>query len=120
VGQKRLSELPAPATSDATQSVEKEPQVYSARKDSSSTGSSGSAVTKTVNRGDTLFRLIREVYDLDEKDPSIVKYIELVRQHNPQIRNTNIILADQQIIFPKVPENFRDTGTTTRQTAEDR
>ncbi len=86
----------------------------------SSETSSSPGITKTVTRGDTLLHLVKEVYGVGERDPRVGKLIELVRQNNPQIRNTNVIIADQQISFPKPPAGLQTSGLRDKESVENR
>jgi general secretion pathway protein A len=62
------------------------------------TGRTGAV--KTVASGDTLLRLIRDVYGLEGKDPEARKLLNLVRASNPQITNADIVFPGQKISFP--------------------
>ncbi|HME43115.1 MAG TPA: AAA family ATPase [Syntrophorhabdales bacterium] len=58
---------------------------------------------RVVKEGETLANLIREVYGISTKaslDPSIIK---LVKQHNPMITDSNLIIAGSVIQFPNLP-----------------
>jgi general secretion pathway protein A len=65
-----------------------------------SAGSGPGQLVKTITHGDTLLRLVREVYDLKEGDPRTKGLVDAVRAKNPQITDTNRILAGQKITFP--------------------
>lgn len=55
--------------------------------------------TRVVKRGDWLIKLVREVYGSSNDD-----LVNLVKQHNPQIRNSDILQPGDTIVFPKAPE----------------
>jgi general secretion pathway protein A len=65
--------------------------------------------SRTVSKGDTLSRLIRDVYGPGRKESEVKKLLELVRLKNQDIKNTNVIVPGQTITFPdasqKLPEN---------------
>jgi general secretion pathway protein A len=69
----------------------------------------GSYKTRLVKRGDILSELIREVYRLSPKsalDPSL---INLVKQHNPAIVDSNFILAGSVIRFPELEKEKKQS-----------
>ena len=75
--------LPAKVRTEATPSAKKsEPAV----------------VTKTVTRGDTLSRLVKDVYGVDGKDKRL---LDLITSSNPQIKSVDLIHPGQKIIFPE-------------------
>jgi len=53
-----------------------------------------------VKRGQTLSELVRNVYGPTTKEVVDGSALELVKQHNPSIRNTNLIVAGSMIRFP--------------------
>ncbi len=60
--------------------------------------------TKVVKPGETLLNLIREMYHTSpnsELEPSL---IDLVKQHNPTIINSDLIFAGSVIRFPQLPK----------------
>jgi general secretion pathway protein A len=63
-------------------------------------------ISKTVNEGDTLSRLIRDVYGPDTKKPEIWKLLELVKLKNPGIKNMNVIVPGQTVIFPDTSQKL--------------
>jgi general secretion pathway protein A len=74
---------------------------------------SRNAAMKTVARGDTLLRLIRDVYGIEGKDGEARKLLNLVKVSNPQITNPEIILPGQRISFPdKNGESPATTGVS--------
>jgi general secretion pathway protein A len=58
---------------------------------------------RVVKEGETLSNLIREVYGISTKaalDPSLIKF---VKQHNPAITDSDLIIAGSVIQFPDLP-----------------
>ncbi len=58
-------------------------------------------VTKTVTRGDTLSQLVKDVYGVDAANPDAGKLLDLVTLNNPHIKNANVIVPGQKILFPE-------------------
>ncbi|GFO69652.1 hypothetical protein GMLC_32310 [Geomonas limicola] len=56
--------------------------------------------SRTVARGDTLARLVHEVYGRVDS-----KLIRLVKKANPSINNENLIIEGRRIVFPAKKEN---------------
>ena len=57
-----------------------------------------SATVRIVKRGDTLYRMIQDVYG--STDYGLITY---VRSSNPGIKDVNDIKAGDQIRFPEIP-----------------
>jgi nucleoid-associated protein YgaU len=65
--------------------------------------------TKTVARGDTLSRLVKDVYGVDEKDQEAKKLLDLITSNNPQLKSADLIHPGQKIVFPEsMPAQGRD------------
>jgi general secretion pathway protein A len=60
--------------------------------------------TRVVKRGETLSDLIREVYRISPKSTFEPSLIDLVKQRNPAIIDSNLILAGSVIRFPELPK----------------
>ena len=60
--------------------------------------------TRVVKRGETLSVLIREVYGVSPKSALEPSLIDLVKQHNPAITDSNLILEGSVIRFPELPK----------------
>jgi general secretion pathway protein A len=71
--------------------------------------------TRVVGPGDTLSGLIREVYHTSPKSPPDPSLVELVKQHNPDIIDSNVITLGSTIRFPE-----RQPGSKTESMTEDR
>jgi general secretion pathway protein A len=59
--------------------------------------------TRVVKKGETLTDLVREAYRVDPKAPPDDALFELVKQHNPAIRDSNLIITGSVIQFPDLP-----------------
>ena len=59
--------------------------------------------TRVVKKGETLSDLVREVYRVDPKAPLDDSLFKLVKQHNPAITDSNLIIAGSVIRFPDLP-----------------
>jgi general secretion pathway protein A len=56
-------------------------------------------VTVVVKKGDSLTKLVKDVYgSMDENA------LETVKRHNPRIKDVNVIMVDEEIIFPQAPQ----------------
>jgi general secretion pathway protein A len=66
-------------------------------------GAEGTYKTRVVKPGDTLSGLISEVYGLTPKSAVQPPLIDLVKQHNPAIKDSNVIVAGSEIRFPELP-----------------
>ncbi len=79
-------------------------------------------VARTVAPGDTLLGLARDVYGLSVKAQGINRLVDLVRQNNPQLKNADVILPGQQIVFPDARKAHSDIdadgGRQEKQTGE--
>jgi general secretion pathway protein A len=62
-------------------------------------------IRRTVIDGDTLFGLVREIYQLEERDSRAGKLVKIVKAKNDQITDTNKIVAGQVILFPDVKKS---------------
>ena len=62
-------------------------------------------IRRTVQEGDTLYRLTRKVYG--EADDKLVAW---VKQNNPSIKDINNIPVGMEIIFPEVKEKEKAQG----------
>ena len=62
-----------------------------------------SYMTRVVKPGETLSDLVREVYRISPKSAREPSLIDLVKQHNPTIIDSNLILAGSVIRFPELP-----------------
>jgi nucleoid-associated protein YgaU len=60
--------------------------------------------TRVVKQGETLSDLIRKVYRISPKSALEPSLIDLVKQHNPAITDSNLIFADSVIRFPELPK----------------
>lgn len=60
--------------------------------------------TRVVKRGETLSGLIREVYHTSPNSALEDSLIHLVKQHNPAIIDSDLILAGSVIRFPEPPK----------------
>ena len=58
---------------------------------------------RVVKEGETLTDLIREVYGISRKAALDASLIEFVRQHNPAITDSDLIIAGSVIQFPDLP-----------------
>ena len=58
---------------------------------------------RVVKEGETLSNLIREVYGISTKAALDASLIEFVRQHNPAITDSDLIIAGSVIQFPDLP-----------------
>ena len=56
----------------------------------------------TVQVGDTLEKLVKVVYG--SSDP---RYVQLVLEYNPNLRNPKKLYPGQDIAFPKIPKNWK-------------
>jgi general secretion pathway protein A len=65
------------------------------------------AASRVVERGDTLARLIKEVYGHVDG-----KLILLVKKANPGISNENLIIEGGRIVFPSTKHNEQGTSTS--------
>ncbi len=65
-------------------------------------------ITKTVTSGDTLSRLANEVYGNSD-----VAVIKLIREHNPQITDPDVIHPGTVIVFPSLPRQGRSMNRWT-------
>jgi len=63
-----------------------------------------SYMTRVVKPGETLSDLVREVYRISPKSALEPSLIDLVKQHNPTIIDSNLILAGSVIRFPELPK----------------
>ncbi len=61
-------------------------------------------MTRVVKQGETLSDLVREVYRISPKSAREPSLIDLVKQHNPTIIDSNLILAGSVIRFPELPK----------------
>jgi nucleoid-associated protein YgaU len=61
--------------------------------------------TRVVKKGETLSDLVREVYRVDPKAPLDDSLFKLVKQHNPAITDSNLIIAGSVIQFPVLPRD---------------
>jgi nucleoid-associated protein YgaU len=68
--------------------------------------SHGDLVTRTVKKGDTLNKLISAVYGFTGKEVT-----DLVRAKNPNIRDVDVILPGEEIVFP-IPPKTESTDYT--------
>ena len=59
--------------------------------------------TRVVKEGETLSDLIREVYGISPKAALEASLVERVKQHNPAITDSNLIIAGSVIQFPDLP-----------------
>jgi nucleoid-associated protein YgaU len=57
------------------------------------------AQTIVVERGDTLAKLSSRIYGRSNE-----RVLELIRKNNPGIRDLDLILPGQKLIFPPLPE----------------
>ena len=69
----------------------------------SSPGPRAKYTVLVVKRGQTLSELVRNVYGPTTKEVVDGSAVDLVKQHNPSITNTNLILAGSVIRFPELP-----------------
>jgi nucleoid-associated protein YgaU len=60
--------------------------------------------TRVVKSGETLSGLIREVYHASPNSALEDSLIHLVKQHNPAIIDSDLILAGSVIRFPELPK----------------
>ena len=67
-------------------------------------GAEGSYTTRVVKPGDTLSGLISEVYGVTPKSAVQSPLIDLVKQYNPAIKDSNVIVAGSEIRFPELPK----------------
>jgi general secretion pathway protein A len=63
--------------------------------------------TRVVKEGETLSDLVRQVYGLSPKGALNASLLELVKQHNPTITDSNLIIAGSVIQFPDLPRDQR-------------
>jgi general secretion pathway protein A len=62
---------------------------------------------RVVKEGETLSNLIREVYGMNPKAALNASLIELVKQHNPTITDSDLIIVGSVIQFPDLPSDKR-------------
>jgi nucleoid-associated protein YgaU len=52
----------------------------------------------TVKKGDSIFKMALEIYGTSNET-----ILELIKKHNPQVKDLNRISVGEQIVFPKFP-----------------
>ena len=77
-----------------------QPAKVSAEEPLSAKKSDSAGLTKTVVRGDTLSRLVKDVYGVDEKGQDAKKLLDLITSRNPEIKSVDLIHPGQKIVFP--------------------